>query len=218
METEFHQGDIIVINPYLKPEHNDYVVVSNEEGEATFKQLKKYGRTRVLHPLNPKYDDIELRKDTEYRVVGVALGEGVHRNHMVKLRARTVDLSLVYLIFIDLIGEDQCMVIPGNLGDPPDRWPVKERAGGIARGVNDDDLDAWVHGPFNGLQVWLKPPVCIHGRPYHMGPGNMRCGFIAHPRRIQEHHPVSLFEDRLKCEKNGELPARGYHMVDLNSS
>jgi hypothetical protein len=25
METEFHEGDIIVINPYLKPEHNDYV-------------------------------------------------------------------------------------------------------------------------------------------------------------------------------------------------
>ncbi len=73
METEFHQGDIIVINPYLKPEHNDYVVVSNVEGEATFKQLKKYGRTRVLHPLNPKYDDIELRRDTEYRVVGVVV-------------------------------------------------------------------------------------------------------------------------------------------------
>ena len=32
METEFHQGDIIVINSYLQPEHNDYVVVSNEEG------------------------------------------------------------------------------------------------------------------------------------------------------------------------------------------
>ncbi len=73
METEFHEGDIIVINPYLKPEHNDYVVVSNEVGEATFKQLKKYGRTRVLHPLNPKYDAIELSKDTEYRVIGVVI-------------------------------------------------------------------------------------------------------------------------------------------------
>ena len=57
----------------MKPEHNDYVVVSNEEREATFKQLKKYGKTRVLHPLNPKYDDIELRRDTEYRVVGVVV-------------------------------------------------------------------------------------------------------------------------------------------------
>jgi len=73
METEFHEGDIIVINPYLKPEHNDYVVVSNEEGEATFKQLKKYGRTRVLHPLNPNYDDIDLSKDIEYRIVGVVV-------------------------------------------------------------------------------------------------------------------------------------------------
>jgi SOS-response transcriptional repressor LexA len=73
MEGEFHEGGIIVINPYLKPEHNDYVVVSNEEGEATFKQLKKYGKTRVLHPLNPKYDDIELSRDTEYRVVGVVV-------------------------------------------------------------------------------------------------------------------------------------------------
>jgi SOS-response transcriptional repressor LexA len=73
METEFNEGDIIVINPYLKPEHNDYVVVSNVEGEATFKQLKKYGSTRVLHPLNPRYDDIELIKDTEYRVVGVVV-------------------------------------------------------------------------------------------------------------------------------------------------
>jgi SOS-response transcriptional repressor LexA len=49
------------------------VVVSNEEGEATFNQLKEYGSTRVLHPLNPRYDDTELRRDTEYRVVGVVI-------------------------------------------------------------------------------------------------------------------------------------------------
>ncbi len=46
METEFHDGDIKVIIPYLKQEHNDYVVVCNEEGDATFKQLKKYGKLR----------------------------------------------------------------------------------------------------------------------------------------------------------------------------
>ncbi len=57
----------------MKPEHNDYVVVSSEEGEATFKQLKKYGRTRVLHPLSPRYDDIELSRETEYRIIGVGV-------------------------------------------------------------------------------------------------------------------------------------------------
>ena len=35
MESEFHEGDIIVINPYLKPEHNDYVVVSSEGGQPS---------------------------------------------------------------------------------------------------------------------------------------------------------------------------------------
>lgn len=73
METEFHEGDIIVINPYLKPEHNDYVVVSTVEREAPFKQLKKYGTTRVLHPLNPKFDDIELSREIEYRIIGVVV-------------------------------------------------------------------------------------------------------------------------------------------------
>ena len=73
MELEFHEGDIIIINPAFKQEHNDYLVVSNEEGEATFKQLKKYSKTRVLHPLNPNYDDMELNSETEYRVIGVVI-------------------------------------------------------------------------------------------------------------------------------------------------
>ena len=73
MEPEFYQEDIIVINPYLKAEHNDYIVVCNEEWEATFKQLKKYGKVRVLHPLNAKYEDIELSKNTQYRIIGVVV-------------------------------------------------------------------------------------------------------------------------------------------------
>lgn len=70
MEPEFIEGDIIVINPHIKPNHHDYVVVRNDEGEATLKQLKKYGRTRVLHPLNPKYKDIELSEKHQYVIVG----------------------------------------------------------------------------------------------------------------------------------------------------
>ena len=73
MEPEFHEDDIIIIHPYLKPEHNDYIVICNPDWEATFKQLKKYGKTRVLHPLNTKYEDIELKTDMEYRVVGVVV-------------------------------------------------------------------------------------------------------------------------------------------------
>ncbi len=37
------------------------------------KQLKKYGTTRVLHPLNPTYEDIEVKKEVEYRIIGVVV-------------------------------------------------------------------------------------------------------------------------------------------------
>ena len=62
-----------VIPWYIKMQTDPISNLLNEEGDATFKQLKKYGRTRVLHLLNPKYDDIELRRDTEYGVVGVVI-------------------------------------------------------------------------------------------------------------------------------------------------
>ena len=53
-----------------QPDHNDYVVLKNEEDEAVFKQLKKYGKTRILHPLNPNYPDIELNENVQYKVIG----------------------------------------------------------------------------------------------------------------------------------------------------
>lgn len=53
----------------MEPE--DYVIIKNDDsGEATFKQLKRYGETTVLHPLNAKYPDIELKKGYKYRILG----------------------------------------------------------------------------------------------------------------------------------------------------
>ena len=51
----------------------DYVVAKNGENEATFKQYKKYENAKVLHPLNPKYPDIVLKKDMDYLIVGVVM-------------------------------------------------------------------------------------------------------------------------------------------------
>lgn len=70
MEPEFTEGDIIILDPHIKPNPGDYVIVKNDEGEATLKQLKQYGRTRVLHPLNPKYPDIELSEKHQYEIAG----------------------------------------------------------------------------------------------------------------------------------------------------
>lgn len=71
MEPEFQEGEIIIVNPHVEAKAGDYVIVKNEEnGEATFKQLKKYGDTWILHPLNPKYPDIELTARHKYRIIG----------------------------------------------------------------------------------------------------------------------------------------------------
>jgi SOS-response transcriptional repressor LexA len=69
MEPEFHDGDIIIVDPGVDTLPNDFVVVKNEEGEATFKQLKKYGSRWVLHPLNPNYQDMEVKRG-EFMVIG----------------------------------------------------------------------------------------------------------------------------------------------------
>lgn len=70
MEPEFLEGDVVIVNPHVEAKPGDYVIVKNDEEEATFKQLKKFGDTLVLHPLNSRYEDIELTKGSKHRIVG----------------------------------------------------------------------------------------------------------------------------------------------------
>ncbi len=71
MAPEFSEGEVIIVNPDAEAVPGDFVILKNDGDEATFKQLKKYGKTLVLHPLNPKYEDIELKKGGHrYRIVG----------------------------------------------------------------------------------------------------------------------------------------------------
>jgi len=71
MEPEFVEGDIIIVNPHIEPKPGNYVIVKNEDNsEATFKQLDKYGDILILHPLNPKYPDIELTPRHKVRIIG----------------------------------------------------------------------------------------------------------------------------------------------------
>lgn len=61
MEPQFHAGDIVVIAPTIEPKPGDYVVATDENGEATFKQYRSAGinehghQVFELHPLNPIY-------------------------------------------------------------------------------------------------------------------------------------------------------------------
>jgi SOS-response transcriptional repressor LexA len=75
MEPEFKEGEIVIINPHVEAKTGDYVIVKNDGDEATFKQLRLYGETTVLHPLNPKCPDIALKKGDRYHIVGKVVEE-----------------------------------------------------------------------------------------------------------------------------------------------
>lgn len=70
MEPEFQEGDTIIVDPEQTAAHNDFVIAKNDRGEIIFSQLKIYGGAKVLHPLNPKYPDIELTETHQYRIIG----------------------------------------------------------------------------------------------------------------------------------------------------
>lgn len=67
MQPLFSEGEIIFVNPDLKSKPGHYVVVGNQggrSGAAMVRQLKQLGRQYLLHPLNRKYDDRPLTKET----------------------------------------------------------------------------------------------------------------------------------------------------------
>lgn len=72
MEPEFREGDFIAVLSGVKAKNGDFVVVrDSDSNEAAFRQLKKYGKKIILHPLNPKYPDIELNHNDRYEIIGV---------------------------------------------------------------------------------------------------------------------------------------------------
>jgi len=70
MQPEFHEGDIIIVSPHEIPDHDDFMIIKNSQGATIFRQLKRYGKTRVFHPLNPNYPDMEFSSRHQFKIVG----------------------------------------------------------------------------------------------------------------------------------------------------
>lgn len=68
MEPDFPAGTILIVEPDLSPEQNDYVIAKNGDGEATFKQLTRDGADWYLKPLNSRYPIKPLGTS---RIIGV---------------------------------------------------------------------------------------------------------------------------------------------------
>ena len=68
MEPDFPAGTILIVEPELSPEPNDFVIAKNGDNEATFKQLTRDGADWYLKPLNPRYPIKPLGPS---RIIGV---------------------------------------------------------------------------------------------------------------------------------------------------
>ena len=75
MMPEYAEGDIVIIDPAVRPQPGDCVAAKNDEEEATFKKFRPRGRNDAgveyfeLVPLNPDYPTI--RSDIEHlKIIG----------------------------------------------------------------------------------------------------------------------------------------------------
>lgn len=59
MAPEFNEGDTIIVEPHMKYQSGDFVIVAGE-GDVTFKQLISDGSAWILKPMNDRYPIVSL--------------------------------------------------------------------------------------------------------------------------------------------------------------
>ena len=65
-----YDGDILIVDRAMEAENNK-VVVANLDGELTVKRLSIKDTRVLLMPDNPKYEPIEIRPLSDFRIMGV---------------------------------------------------------------------------------------------------------------------------------------------------
>ncbi|MBG6029243.1 S24 family peptidase [Proteus columbae] len=84
MEPDFKSGDVIIVDPEIKPHPGEFIVAANNEREATF---KKYRPTRIdtngnehfeLVPLNSDYPTLSS-ENTPLMIIGTMIEHRIYR-------------------------------------------------------------------------------------------------------------------------------------------
>ena len=80
MEPEYHEGDIVFVDPMVEPTHRKDVVVRNHvSDEAMLKRLFIEGDRKYLRALNPLYQEpVRLLKEDD-RICGIVVFSGRYR-------------------------------------------------------------------------------------------------------------------------------------------
>ncbi|MCT6874822.1 LexA family protein [Frischella perrara] len=84
MEPEFKEGDIIIVDPIVKPMPGEFVVAINGDAEATFKKYREIGYDNFermqfeLVPLNPDYTTLSSLKQ-DIKLIGTMVEHRIFR-------------------------------------------------------------------------------------------------------------------------------------------
>lgn len=73
MEPDYHDGDLVFIQTSVDL-NNGVIGVFNYNGEAYIKQLVIDTEQSYLHSLNPKYKDMPITPETDFRIIGEVVG------------------------------------------------------------------------------------------------------------------------------------------------
>lgn len=73
MEPDYHDGDLVFIQTSVDL-NNGVIGVFNYNGEAYIKQLVIDTEQAYLHSLNPKYKDMPITPETDFRIIGEVVG------------------------------------------------------------------------------------------------------------------------------------------------
>lgn len=76
MYPDYLDGCDIYVDPQVKPEHNDDVVVCTPEGRATFKRLQITNDGQYLMAINPDYPDRIIKVPEGTIICGVVIYSG----------------------------------------------------------------------------------------------------------------------------------------------
>lgn len=73
MEPDYYDGDLVFIQTSVDL-NNGVIGVFNYNGEAYIKQLVIDTEQAYLHSLNPKYKDMPITPETDFRIIGEVVG------------------------------------------------------------------------------------------------------------------------------------------------
>lgn len=76
MRPEFNEGDVVSVQNATDATDGDFILALDNKGrEPLLRQYKRYGKSKVLHPLNQEYQDIVLENERRYSIIGRVVGK-----------------------------------------------------------------------------------------------------------------------------------------------